>query len=87
MTPDEMYDFEEEAFKEETGNDDYSLFVAGRVVSMWECNSDEKSTNCRQMHGGMKTLRHIEVSSSMLSDHAAESYKGNLRSLIENAKD
>jgi len=87
MTPEELHDFEEEAREAETGNDDYSLFVAGRVVSMWECNTEEKSADCRQMHGGMKTLRHIEVSTTMICDHGTEAYKGNLRLLIDNAKD
>lgn len=89
MSPEELHDFAENTRREETGlDDDYSLFVAGKVVCMWECNdAKKKSVNCRQMHGGMRTLRHIEVSTRMINDHGTEAYKGNLRLLIESAKD
>lgn len=88
LTPEEIHDFQEVATRAEDGNDDYSLFVAGRVVSMWVCNTatgEEPDVDCRQLHGGMKTLRNIEVSRSMLHDHGTEPYKANLRALREKA--
>jgi hypothetical protein len=81
-------EFEKKAHIEEYGNDDYSLFVPGKVISMWECHPDDKicALDCRMKHGGMKSLRKIDVTTTMSSDHGTEAYKKNLLALIEQAK-
>mmetsp|Transcript_25867 Transcript_25867/g.43087 ORF Transcript_25867/g.43087 Transcript_25867/m.43087 type:complete len:241 (+) Transcript_25867:231-953(+) len=98
MTPEELHDFQQEAYQSEDGNDDYSLFVPGRVVSMWNCNAtttadsttdDTVATiavDCKQLNGGMQALRHIEVATSMVSDHGTKSYKKSLEALMEQAR-
>ena len=78
-------------------NNEHALFVPGRVVSIWECDTTSTNTpteqdgdveaktatvDCRQLHGGLSTLRHIEVSTTMLGDHGTANYKKNIASLI-----
>ena len=91
MTPEELNVFQETARDAENGNDDYSLYVPGRVVCMWNCNvtavpTEKKTVDCRQMHGSMNVLRQIEISTTMAADHACASYKTSLDALIAQAK-
>jgi len=63
------------------GEDQHSLFVPGRVLHLWERNDDKKTVDCREFHGGLLTLRKIELSTSMISDHGTDNYKKNLKAL------
>jgi len=93
VTAQELLDFETEA--REDDDHEHALFVPGKVVSMWlhdtttndnddssNNNSIKKTVDCRQGDGGLSTLRHIEVSTTMISDHGTANYKSTLASLI-----
>ena len=84
FTVDEIVEFQEDMIKRanETELDgEYALFVPGKVIHMWECN--DGSVDCREWHGGLNTLREIQVYPSMITDHGTLEYKKNLRALIE----
>ena len=84
FTVDEIVEFQEDMIRRanETELDgEYALFVPGKVIHMWECN--DGSVDCREWHGGLNTLREIQVYPSMITDHGTLEYKKNLRALIE----
>jgi len=90
MSPEELHAFEIQIVKDlkQEENED-SLFVPGRVVVLWEnaaATSDfiEEAVDCRVGDGGMTVLRHLEVETTMLTDHSCAKYLKNLAALVEN---
>ena len=77
-----------DAFFDETHaapeNDTESLFVPGRVIVMWDKGENDNGemggivTDC-----GMKQLRQIELSLTLVADHLVKGYRNNMSKLIE----
>ena len=87
FTVEEMVEFQESmiARANETELDgEYALFVPGKVIHMWE--SSDGSVDCRELHGGLNTLRELQVYPSMISDHGTAEYKKNLNALLSKAR-
>lgn len=59
------------------------LYVPGRVVSVWNHTKDESVVRGKVTDGYSRVLRQIFIESNMLSDHACDSYRSNLVTLLE----
>ena len=79
---------EMDAFFEETHaapeNETDALFVPGRCVVMWDKGDNDNNkiggivTDC-----GMRMLRQVELSLTLVTDHFVKGYRKNLHKLIE----
>lgn len=88
LQQEELEKFEEQARTAEDGKNNYALHVPGRVICMWNCRRGEDGTavDARCENGGMTTLRHLDITSTMMTDHTKESYKAALADLIAEVK-
>lgn len=64
------------------------LYVPGRVVSVWNHTEEEGVVRGKVTDGYSQVLRQIFIESNMLSNHACDSYRTNLATLLaQMAKD
>ena len=83
LTPDELEEFFQETHAEPEQEQDH-LYVPGRCVVMWDKGDNDNSevggivTDC-----GMKMLRMIELSTTLITDHFIVGYRENMTKLIE----
>lgn len=77
MTSEEILEFETQAQQE--GRNDHALFVPGKTIVLWE--SDGK-VHSGVGDGGLTVLRHLEIATTMISDHACLKYLENLGFLL-----
>jgi hypothetical protein len=83
LTPEELDIFFEETHAAPEEEPDH-LFVPGRCVVMWDKGDNDNNeiggivTDC-----GMKRLRQIELSSTLIRDHLVTAYRETMTTLME----
>ena len=91
LTPQELIDAQADILKATTQTDEdvSALFVPGRTLVLWKEGGDaDKDNDTRNFKaivgdGSLDVLRHLEVETTMISDHPCLKYKENLGLLLE----